>query len=265
MKKNKLYIVIGIVFIFLLITFCVKLLNKNNIKKVHFTPSNNITIRYAYGIGISTIEQKNNQEPYLDIVKISVKGNDLTRLKRAIKNNSFILDKSIDSAGVAGEYELTIGDEVVFFDQEEGIYTKDKKQYYKIDISTELFDEVSDIVFNYVNSKQEIIKTDTIYIKNSELGEVTFTDKNEVKEIINIFRYVKLKSKSDELYEESNYIDFGNGIIITLYENSNIASYKNNNTGEDINILLYINPVEPLKNLIRNKIILDEGERAASQ
>lgn len=264
-KNNKPYLIIGIILTFLLVLFIIKLVSNDKPKKSYFTPSNNITIRYAYGISVSTIEQKNKQEPYLDIVNIKVQGKELEELKKVIKKNGFILDRTIDSVGVGGAYELTIGDEVVFFDQEEGIYTKDKKVFYKIDISTELFDKVSDIVFNHVNPTQEKIKTTAIYIKNPEYGETIFTDKEDIDNIINSFRYVKLKSKSDILYDPSNYIDFGNGIIITMYQNSDIANYRNNTTGEDVNILLYSNPSEALRNYLVEKVTEDEGKLSSIQ
>ena len=141
----------------------------------------------------------------------------------------------------------------------------EKKVFYKIDISTELFDKVSDIVFNHVNPTQEKIKTTAIYVKNTEYGETIFTDKEDIDNIINSFRYVKLKSKSDILYDPSNYIDFGNGIIITMYQNSDIANYRNNTTGEDVNILLYSNPSETLRNYLVEKVTEDEGKLSSIQ
>ena len=161
-KKSLIYTLIALLIIIIIVVPCIKFITKNNVKKHHFSSSNNITIRYAYGLGVTTVEQRNSKEPYLDIVTITPTKEELKGLKKAINNNTFILDKNIESTGVAGEYELTIGDEVVFFDQEEGIYTKDNKNFYKIDITTELFDAVSDIVFNNVNKKQEQIKTNTL-------------------------------------------------------------------------------------------------------
>lgn len=251
--------ILAIIIVILFIVIAVTLVINEDNKTSHFGTSNDIKIRYAYGIGVATIEQKNEIEPYLDIVTITPKNNDLKKLKEAIKNNDFILDKSIESTGVAGEYELTIGDEVVFFDQEKGIYTKNNTNFYKIDISTELFDVVSDIVFEYVNSKQEKIKSSQIYMKNEELGEATFTDKNKVKDIINFFRYTKLKSNIDDLEFEDYYIDFNNGITITTYKNSNIARYTNNTTGEVTNILLYTDPTEYLRNYLTDQIALDDA------
>lgn len=264
MKKNKklIYSIIALVIFVLIVIICFKFIKSDNLKKSHFSSSNNITIRYAYGLGITTIEQRNSKEPYLDIVSITPEKDELKLLKKAIKENSFVLDKNIESTGVAGEYELAIGDEVVFFDQEEGIYTKDNKNFYKIEISTKLFDTVTDIVYNHVNKTQEQIKTNTISISNSEIGQATFTDKNEVKEIIDTFRFVKLKSNTDDLTEPEFIIDFNNGITITTYTNSNIGVYTNTNTNEAVYIYLYSNPSEYLKNFLQNKVTLDEGIKA---
>ncbi|MDO4996600.1 MAG: hypothetical protein Q4E69_05425 [Bacilli bacterium] len=266
-KKNKslIYTLIALLIIIIIAVPCIKYITKNNVKKHHFSSSNNITIRYAYGLGVTTVEQRNSKEPYLDIVTITPTKEELKGLKKAINNNTFILDKNIESTGVAGEYELTIGDEVVFFDQEEGIYTKDNKNFYKIDITTELFDAVSDIVFNNVNKKQEQIKTNTLSISNKEIGQATFTDKNEVKEIVDAFRYVKLKSNTEALIDTDYIIDFNNGITITTYMNTNEAVYTNTNTGEASFIYLYTNPTETLKNHLEEKITLDEGLKSSQE
>ena len=263
-KKNKslIYTLIALLIIIIIAVPCIKYITKNNVKKHHFSSSNNITIRYAYGLGVTTVEQRNAKEPYLDIVKITPTKEELKLLKKAIKDNAFTLNKDIDSTGVAGEYQLLIGNELVFFDQEEGIYTKDNKKFYKIEISTELFDAVSDIVFNNVNKTQEKIKTNTISISNSEIGQATFTDKNEVKEIINTFRFVKLKSNSDDLTTPEFVIDFNNGITITTYMSSNIGVYTNANTNEAVYIYLYSNPTEYLRNYLQDKVSLDEGVKA---
>lgn len=264
-KKSLIYTIIGLIIVAIIIVLCIKFITKNNVKKYHFSTSNNITIRYAYGIGVTTIEQRNSKEPYLDIVSITPTKEELKELKKAINNNSFVLDKDIDSTGVAGEYELTIGDEVVFFDQEEGIYTKNNKNFYKIEISTELFDAVSDIVFNNIDKNHEQIKTNTLSISSTELGQATFTDKNEVKEIINSFRYVKLKSITEDLIDTEYVINFNNGITITTYMNTNEAIYSNTNTGEASFIYLYANPTETLKNHLEEKITLDEGIKSSQE
>lgn len=267
MKKNGTvgYIILFVCAILLIIIMGSRFIKGDNQKKSYFGYSNDIQIRYAYGLGITTIEQRNSKEPYLDIVTIKPEKEELKKLKKAIRSTSFILDKSTDSTGVAGEYELTIGKEVLFFDQEEGIYTKDNKTFYKIEIPTELFDTVSDIVFNNVNKTQEKIKTNTLSISNSEIGNATFTDKKEVQEIINTFRFVRLKSNTDDLTEPEFVIDFNNGITITTYTNSNIGVYTNTKTNEVVYIYLYSNPSEYLRNYLQDKVTLDEGMKSTTQ
>lgn len=267
MKKNGTvgYIILFLCALLLVIIMGFNLTKGDKQKKSYFGYSNNITIRYAYGLGITTIEQRNAKEEYLDIVTIKPEKEELNTLKKVIRNTSFILDKSIDSTGVSGEYELTIGNEVLFFDQEAGIYTKDNKNFYKIEIPTELFDTISDIVFNHVNKTQEKIKTNTLSISNSEIGTATFTDKKEVKEIINTFRFVKLKSNSDDLTVPEFVTDFNNGITITTYTNSNIGVYTNTKTNEAVYIYLYSNPSEYLKNYLQDKVTLEEGMKSTTQ
>lgn len=257
-KNIKINIIILII-ILVVALFILTNSNKENKEKLVYSPD--VTIRYAYGIGVYTAQNMNSQEPYIDILKIELTNEQLKTLKEIIKDYSFIINKAKNNTGIAGIYELTIGNQIILIDQEEALYTKDKKNYYKIDMETKLFDFVSDIVYEKVESKQEKITSNEIFLSNDQIGSVTFNNQSKIKEIINTIRYVKLKSLGNaSLDQENYYIDFNNGITITTYMNSTTALYKNENTNEEYYILLYNDPSEYLRSFIEEKLELDSIE-----
>ena len=252
---SKLIIIGVIIFLLVISAIVIFFINRDNKKYSHFGKSNDITIEYAYNQPISSIKGKNDVEPYLDIVKIKVKGEELKKLRKALDDNKFELDKTLESVGVVDTYIVNIGDNEMFYlDQEEAIYTKNSKNFYKININVELFDIISDIVFNYIDNKQEKIKTKEIYFSNDE-EEQTYTDSAVIDDILETIRYVKLKSNNVDVTDKDIFIDFKNGITLTTYKYSNIALYTNASKNEKCYVLIYNNSNEYLKTFLSTESI----------
>ena len=132
MKNKKSTILIGLIIIVLLITVVLLVININkNSNKERFEKSNDITIRYAYSLGVQTVESLNNEEKFLDILEIKLNKKQVKEFNKLLSNNLFELNSDIDSTGISGVYQVIIGDQILYLDQEEALYTKDKKTFYK--------------------------------------------------------------------------------------------------------------------------------------
>lgn len=257
-KKEKIITIIVLVILILVGIFLFVFSKKNESK--HLEYSNDVQIKYAYGLGVATIESLNKEEPYLDILKVELDKNELKEFKKIINNFDFTLDSKEDSVGVAGIYEIIIDNQTILLDQEEALYSNDSKKFYKIKVSTEFFDFVSDVIYENVEPKHEKIKTDEIFLSNDEIGSTTFSSKEMINEILNSIRYVKLKRAGNDIsFTPDYFIDFKNGITLTTYKGSKTALYKNSNSNEEYYVFLYNDPIEYLRGFLTNKIMEDES------
>ena len=253
--KNKMFMVLGcaLVIIILVLTIGFKVKNYTEDRPYYFGVTDDISIRYAYSIGVPTIDTRNKQEDYMDVLTIKLEGENLKKMKKLLKTYTFHLDDKKEAVGVAGEYELLIGDEIVFIDQDGAIYTKDSKKFYLIDVTFELYDLVSDITWEVLEKNFTPLSANEITVSNNE-KTTTFNDKARVDELCSYFRFHELKAEEDEGVL-SYRLDFHNGKVITIYD-SNIGTYEEN--GNKKWIIFYTDPRENIRNLFETKVLEDE-------
>lgn len=254
--KNKMLLVVGcaVIIIALVLTIGFRVKNYTNDRPYYFGVTDDISIQYAYSIGVPTIQAKNQQEDYMDILTISLEGDNLAKMKKLLKTYAFHLDSKEEAIGVAGEYVLIIGNEKVFIDQEGALYTKDGKKFYKIEVTDELYDMVSDITWEVLEKNFTPLSANEITVSNNE-KTTTFSDKARVDELCSYFRFHELKANEDEgnLFYR---LDFHNGKVITIYD-SNFGTYEEN--GNKKWIIFYTDPRENIRNLFETKISEDEA------
>ena len=254
--KQKMLLVIGtaLVLIILILTIGFRVKDYTDDRPYYFGVTDDISIRYAYSLGVPTAEARNAQQEFMDILNFKLEGNNLKKMQKLLKTYSFHLDKERESVGVAGEYELIIGDEKVYIDQELALYTKDSKKFYLIDVTTELYDLVSDITWEVLEKNFTPLKANEITVTGRE-GSTTFQDKERVQELCNLFRFHSLKSYEEGLGEPLYTLDFKNGKVITVYD-QNIGSYKDGD--KTSYVIFYTDPRENIRVLFNAKLEEDE-------
>ena len=261
MKNKKSTILIGLIIIVLLITVVLLVININkNSNKERFEKSNDITIRYAYSLGVQTVESLNSEEKFLDILEIKLNKKQVKEFNKLLSNNLFELNSDIDSTGISGVYQVIIGDQILYLDQEEALYTKDKKTFYKIDINEEVFDYISDAVFDKTEKDFKKLESDKVFISNDLIGEANIEDNTKIKELLNTLRFVKVERAIEEDNYKEYYLDLNNGITITVYQNNSLGLYKDTNNDIEEYILFYNDPKEYLRMFLNEKI--EENEKA---
>lgn len=257
-NKNSTLLISLMILVVVIIGIVVIISINNNSKKERFDKSNDITIRYAYSLGVQTVESLNSEEKFLDILEIKLDKKQVKEFNKLLSNNLFELDKDIDSIGISGIYEVTIGDQLLYLDQEEALYTKDKKTFYKIDINEEVFDYISDVVFDKTEKDFKKLQSDKVYISNELIGEATIEDETKVKDILNTLRFVKVERTIEEDNQQEYYLDLNNGITITIYQNNSLGLYKDTNNDIEEYILFYNDPKEYLRIFLNEKLTEDE-------
>lgn len=254
--KNKMFMVIGcaLVVIVLVLTIGFKVKDYTTDRPYYFGVTDDITIQYAYSIGVPTIEAKNKQEDYLDILTISLEGKNLTKMKKLLKTYAFHLDPKKEAVGVSGEYVLTIGNEKVFIDQEAALYTKDGKKFYLIEVTDELYDLVSDITWEVLEKKFTPLTANEITV-SADGKSTTFNDKDRVNELCSYFRFHPLKTEESDMGQLRYTLDFHNGKVINVYD-TEFGTYEEN--GNKQWVIFYTDPKENIRNLFEAKVIEDE-------
>ena len=254
--KSKMLLVMGcaLVIIILVLTIGFQVKNYTDDRPYYFGVTDDISIRYAYSIGVPTVDVKNSQTDYMDVLTIPLEGKDLKNVKKLLKTYSFHLDKSRETVGVAGEYELIIGEEKLYLDQEIALYTKNDKDYYLIDVTTELYDLVSDITWNVLEKNFKVLNATDITVTGRERN-TTFTDKERVTTLCNLFRFHEFKSNDDQISDPVYTLDFHNGTILTVHE-GNIGTIQKD--GVKKYIIFYTDPREDVRNLFEAKVEEDD-------
>ena len=260
MKNKKSTILISLIIIALVTIVILLVININkNSNKERFEKSDNITIKYAYSLGVQTVESLNSEEKFLDILEIKLSKKQVKEFNKILSNNLFELDSNIDSTGISGIYQVIIGKQILYLDQEEALYTKDNKTFYKININEEVFDYISDIVFNETEKRFKKLQSNKLYISNDSIGEATIEDETKVKDILNTLRFVKVERTIEEDNSTEYYLDLNNGITITVYQNNSLGLYKDTNNNIEEYILFYSDPKEYLRVFLNEKIEENES------
>ena len=257
--KNKMLLVVGcaVIIIALILTIGFRVKNYTSDRPYYFGVTDDISIQYAYSIGVPTIQAKNQQENYMDILTISLEGDNLAKMKKLLKTYAFHLDSKEEAIGVAGEYVLIIGNEKVFIDQEGALYTKDGKKFYKIEVTDELYDMVSDITWEVLEKKFTPLSASEITVTSNGTS-TTFSDKERVDELCSYFRFHPLKVEEQDLGQLRYTLDFHNGKVINLYDTS-FGTYEEN--GNKKWVIFYTDPKENIRLLYDAKVLEDEEER----
>mgnify|MGYP002856163459 CR=1 FL=1 len=261
-KKSTLLISLIIIVLVIIVTFLIININRNS-NKERFDKSDTIIVKYAYSLGVQTVESLNSEEKFLDILEIKLSKKQVEEFNKILNNNLFELDSNIESTGISGIYQVIIGEQIIYIDQEEALYTKDKKTFYKININEEVFDYISDIVFNETEKNFKKLESDKVYISNDSIGEATIEDETKVKDLLNTLRFVKVERTIEEDNFTEYYLDLNNGITITIYQNNSLGLYKDTNNNIEEYILFYTDPKEYLRVFLNEQI--EENERLDSE
>ena len=220
MKKKIIFIIVGVILIGCIVGVLL-LYQFTEIfgKKVIPVKVNSITLRYTPGYDVKTAESLNtDKEKFIEVQEIKLKGDDLQRIKRAvrkIKNYS-----SSTSEAIVDQYELIINNDVVVeVGEAKGIVVQGKKSTSVI-IPSSTYQEIEKIVDDNNKKVLKTISTDTVTVK-LEGASISIQNKDNLKYIKEYLFYYPVSIKED-------YKKYDDGYKIEMILDQNVHLYLYN-------------------------------------
>ncbi len=282
MNKKNILIPIGICLICLGTILTIVTINFKKEKKRNSNYSkDSIIIRYYPSYNIATAEAINSIKPFVDEVRIELKGEEKAKVLEFVSNvkqTDFNFDEC-DCVYMVDQYEIIVNDKDKYsMGNEFG-----KKDDITFEIPKEIDEYISNIISDYV--KKNIYKSITANKITIEIdGEkIELEDQNDIDNILE-YKYFEVHEKEDYkkydggprgiielddtkiyLYGNINYISNGNNSTYAIFNNSKgddlITTAKRilNNNNMNIKEKLKTNTIEiEYKN---NKYSIDDEEK----
>lgn len=220
--KVKLETVLAIILISILIVGTIVAIlfyrksNENN-------KQNEIKIRYAYAYNVATadsLNKMNDDGEYIDILEITLAGDDLERVNNLLHKQSFKKVNNLRLA-VVDEYEVTINDEIKLSicPGEKYAYYSNGNDSFLTAISEDFVNEIDRIVQAEASKNFREVFSEKITITSENNIQVNITDEKHIKTLTENLKYTRVNINDNEMEKEKiDYIvDLNNGTKIYTY------------------------------------------------